>query len=430
MLLKFKVSNFGSIGGLQEFNMLCGNTRAKQDHISEIGNVRVLKNAVMYGANAAGKSKFISSIEVSQSIILSSLTSRPDIRKMYCRVDQDNKKKTSYFEYIFSVGNRFFSYGFEAVLNELRIDSEWLIELDSQLGEDRLIFQRESGNVFSFGNVFDKEAGTRLGFYASDMKNMQANTFLSEMNQKNLDENESLKIFRTIYSWFKTKLFVNHVKMPDKKSISAAGRILKGMDTDISGLSSNLISQKELENYPQNSLAYIENYLRGSASTPSQSVYITPDWVLFELGNNGLKASKLLTIHGSNNLFDIAEESSGTVNVLYLISLLTDEEDDVTYIWDGFGNSLHPKLSYRFMELLQKHNENSSRQFIVSTHEVALMTLDLYRRDEIWFIEKNDGVSSLYSLEEFKERFDKILSKAYIEGRYGALPSIKSVEGE
>ena len=422
MLLKFKVANFGSFCDLQDFSMLCGSTRAKQDHIADIENIRILKNTVMYGPNAAGKSKFIAAIGTSQSIILSSMVSQPDLRKAYCRVKPENKNADSYFEYILSVGNRFYSYGFEAVLNELRIDSEWLIELDTQLQEMNTIFQRDSGGVFEFGEVFDEETKARLKIYASDMKNMQAYTFLSQMNLKNLDDNKSLEVFRTIYSWFKNKLFVNHVKMPDKKSLSAAGNILKSLDTDISSISYNQISQKQLEQFPQRSLSFIEENLRGMVKAGKQGSLLTHDWILFELGNNGMKASKLLTIHGNNNPFEIEEESAGTVDVLRMISLLTDDEDDVTYIWDEFGSSLHPNMAYRFMELLQKHNVDSSRQFIATTHVISLMTLDLYRRDEVWFVEKDKGLSTIYSLEEFKERFDKILMKAYLEGRYGALP--------
>ncbi len=95
---------------------------------------------------------------------------------------------------------------------------------------------------------------------------------------------------------------------------------------------------------------------------------------------------------------------------------------------DEFGNAMHPLLATEFVKLFQKHNANMKNQLIISTHLLSLMTLDLFRRDEIWFVDKENGVSMIYSLEDFKERFDKKLDKAYIEGRYGALPLIKDLE--
>ena len=65
-------------------------------------------------------------------------------------------------------------------------------------------------------------------------------------------------------------------------------------------------------------------------------------------------------------------------------------------------------------------------QLIFTTHEASIMDQRLFRRDERWFIERGEqGNSRLYSLDRFKERYDKVLSKAYLEGRYGAIPAFK-----
>ncbi len=433
MLLKFKTSNFGSISDLQEFSMLCGSTRSRPDHIHEIGNVRILKNTVMYGANAAGKSAFVRAIQTSQEIVLNSIDLILNIEKKYCRVDSENNRRPSYFEYIISIGNRFFSYGFEATLSSMRLNSEWLIELSGDLSEKTVIFQRdsESKKQFEFGEDFSEDTLSRLMIYASDMKGKITKTFLSEMSSKNMEDDESLKIFREIYDWFDKKLLVNIVKMPDKKSLFSSGRIMKMLDTGISNITSNLISRKELNTYDPVMLNYVGNYLRENDEKGKQGVYIDHrNWVLFEMASDGIRASKVMTTHGGDGRYDIEEESTGTRDILRMITLLTDAEDDITYIQDEFGNSFHPELSYRFMELIQEHNLNSSRQFIVTTHEVKLMTMDLFRRDEIWFVEKKEGKSIIYSLEEFKERFDKSLYKAYLEGRYGALPVFGEMDEE
>ena len=65
---------------------------------------------------------------------------------------------------------------------------------------------------------------------------------------------------------------------------------------------------------------------------------------------------------------------------------------------------------------------------IVTTHESRLMDFDLLRRDEIWFVDKDqNGASNIYSLEEYNERFDKKIDKAYLEGRYGGVPLFTSI---
>ncbi len=425
MLLKFKVSNFRSISELQEFNMLSGSTRSKHEHIHEVGDLRILKNTAMYGANAAGKSAFVNAMEISKLFILHSIDTVTNVKKSYCRAKQENMKKSSYFEYMMSIGDKFYSYGFEVVLSEARLESEWLIELNDSLLEKNVIFQRDCGsnNEFAFGKGFTKDDLSRLNIYASDMSGKTSKMFLTEMSSKNLNECLNLRVFRNIFDWFDKKRVVNVVKMPDKKDLAAAGKILKDMDTDISNISYNLISKKELNAYDQNAINGIDQFLRESARNGRNEVFINPrDWVMFELGPNGLKVSKIRTLHGNENPFDVDEESTGTKEILLMISVLTGEDDDITYVRDEFGNGLHPNLSYRFMELFQEHNRNRSCQLIVTTHETKLMTLDLYRRDEIWFVEKDNGESVIYSLEEFRERFDKKLSNAYFDGRYGALP--------
>lgn len=94
---------------------------------------------------------------------------------------------------------------------------------------------------------------------------------------------------------------------------------------------------------------------------------------------------------------------------------------------DELERSLHPKLTFHFIELFQKLNTKKNVQLIFTTHEPSIMDYSLFRRDEIWFVERNNSNSSkLYSLDMFKERYDKKLSKAYLEGRYGAIPIFQS----
>ena len=103
--------------------------------------------------------------------------------------------------------------------------------------------------------------------------------------------------------------------------------------------------------------------------------------------------------------------------------MLLTKDEDMVFVVDELERSLHPKLTSQFLDLFDELHANDKIQLIFTTHESSIMDQNLFRRDEIWFIERDDkNLSKLYSLDRFKERYDKKLSKAYLEGRYGAIP--------
>lgn len=135
---------------------------------------------------------------------------------------------------------------------------------------------------------------------------------------------------------------------------------------------------------------------------------------------------KLKFEHGDNAMFfDIREESDGTRRMIDLIEILcaAQAKSKRTYVIDEVDRSLHPHLTHKLVETFLRLARGGETQLIVTTHASHLMDLELLRRDEIWFVDKNkSGASSLYSLEEYNERFDRKVDKAYLEGRYGAVP--------
>ena len=132
--------------------------------------------------------------------------------------------------------------------------------------------------------------------------------------------------------------------------------------------------------------------------------------------------------HGNQDiLFNLSEESDGTVRILDLLEILLSEENK-TYVVNELDRCLHPSLTYKFVELFLKLAEKKNIQLIVTTHESRLMDFDLLRRDEIWFVNKRkNGESDIYSLEEYNTRFDQKIDKAYLEGRYGGVPIFSTV---
>lgn len=147
--------------------------------------------------------------------------------------------------------------------------------------------------------------------------------------------------------------------------------------------------------------------------------------VLLKKDKNGdIKYNKLQLNHGNNDdLFEYMDESDGTRRLFDLIPLLyTNKKRSVIFI-DEIDRSLHTNLTKKFMQLFYNLTKNTSSQLIVTTHDSNLLDLDLVRQDEIWFVERQqDHSSKIYSLNKFKERFDKKIDKEYLIGRYGAIP--------
>jgi len=139
-------------------------------------------------------------------------------------------------------------------------------------------------------------------------------------------------------------------------------------------------------------------------------------------GSIGNKVYEIKLKHFDDNLFDYGEESDGTQRLWDILEVLLADKDK-TFIIDEIDRCLHPVLTYKFIKDYIRLSDNKNVQLIVTTHESRLLDFDLLRRDEIWFVEKRQtGESDIYSLEEYNERFDKKIDKAYLEGRYGGVP--------
>jgi AAA15 family ATPase/GTPase len=120
---------------------------------------------------------------------------------------------------------------------------------------------------------------------------------------------------------------------------------------------------------------------------------------------------------------DLTEESDGTRRLLNLIPRST------TLFIDEVDRSLHPMLVWKFLEFFLRWCAGCRGQIIVTTHESNLLDLDLLRRDEIWFAEKDQTAAMrLYSMADFKVRKDHEIRKHYLQGRFGAVPFLGNMD--
>ena len=156
----------------------------------------------------------------------------------------------------------------------------------------------------------------------------------------------------------------------------------------------------------------------------SISIGVNNQSFVISMENGELMADQLMMNHGNkDDLFDLYDESDGTQRLFDLIPAYEVVKDGRVILIDEVDRSFHSKLTEEFVRRYFEITEGSACQMICTTHDLNLMTLNLLRKDEIWFAERdNEHSTRLYSLSEFKTRNDKSVLNDYIQGRYGAVP--------
>ena len=447
MLINFSVSNFLSFNERQTFSMIGGKVQKKPEHLQKDKNLKLLKFAAVFGANASGKSNLVSAMQFAQELILNTFPHGTE--QDYCRIHPENKTKPSSFEFEIKIGKHYYAYGFDITINQRSIAGEWLYELPPKQPE-KLIFEREPGKGSI--RISPEYNTTELHTVATFLKTNTAKLFLQEMNENKGDlytTHPEISILRDVYHWFSEHLSINYPDYPlwrptsvvNKNNLKQLNNIITSLGLGIDTIDIVPATMEEISQYFGNNLmetGKILDDLTDSIQTAGQNEEPNPEtgviiqtpraFYILRMGEDTTtpKAEKLCFRHlGNNTLFEFNEESDGTRRMIDLIGLIFDAEsgNSRTYVIDEIDRNLHPQLTYKLIETYLSLVNRGNIQLIVTTHESHIMDLQLLRRDEIWFVEKNQsGESKLYSLENFTERFDKKVSKAYLEGRYGSTP--------
>lgn len=444
MLVKITAENFKSFEKTTELTMVSSaKIRKNNEHKVTIKRVNLLKSAVVYGANASGKSNLVEILHFMKYCVIKGIPL--EAKQMYCRNKEENASKESVFEVQIVKHNKFYAYGFSMILSQRTITGEWAYELLPG-GNAQMIFERAAGQPPQLGDKINISATDRTKFqiYADDMSDNNNSLFLSEMNRnKNISEHSKLVVFKRIFDWFSKDLVIYSPNTPitnfeyyyEADSLETVNRLIESFDTGISEVRIDKLSMEDIASkLPKEIFMDIVEEIKEKMSTGKHkgvkiSLRYNKDFYNFSMDDQqDLEITTLSLKHGNSvSDFGFSEESDGTRRLFDLMDILLKADDDMVYIIDELERSLHPKLTYRFIDLFKQFNEKKNVQLIFTTHEPAIMDQELFRRDEIWFVERNaDNCSNLYSLDKFKERYDKKLSKAYLEGRYGAIPVFKS----
>ncbi len=420
MLIEFSVGNYRSFKEPVTFSMVAANLVAKYKNLDENNvfaadkDLRLLKSAAIYGANASGKSNLARALSFMKQFMINSskeTQSTDEIGVEPFRLNTETEGKPSYFELVFLMDGIKYRYGFEATRE--RVTSEWLFYVP-KVRETKL-FERDFDTIrpsknYDADGIQQRTRSNALFLSVSAQFNVELAERILEWLTDNLNIISGLH--DRLYRDYTVKCFTNNENRSDIVNL------IKNLDLGISEI------QVDQEDFPVDSL-------------PDE----IPDELKKMIVKAGVKATSIGTEHrkfdSEGNYkylekFDLVRhESQGTQKVFALAGpLITALKKGEVLIIDEFDARLHPLISLAILEMFNSQETNSNNaQLIFITHDTNLLSNKIFRRDQIWFTEKNRyGATDLYSLAEYKIRNDATFESNYIKGRYGAIPYLGNLK--
>lgn len=427
MLIEFTVGNYRSIRDPITLNMTAADLVSKdkrldKENVFEVDDrTRLLKSAAVYGANASGKSNLIDALSFMCSFVLtSSLETRAAARigVEYFKLDSEMAEEPSLFEVAFICSGKRYRYGFE--VNKREVVSEWLFWVPTT--REATLFVREKDH-FKVSRPYAKEA---KGLVPMTRPNA---LFLSVVSQFNG------KVATELQEWFGRLEVLSGLDEMEGRWQTIKGftedryrreivDFVRRLDLGISDI------QVELERMPVPDRGSVK-----SESVPWRSH--RPEVRHFVQDEVGLQRINIRTAHhkyddegkliGTEFLNLDENESEGTKKLFSIAGLMIDVlEEGRILIVDELDARLHPLITKAIVEMFHSSTFNANNaQLIFTTHDTNLLHNKMFRRDQIWFTEKDDmGRTHLHSLVEYKVRNDTSYEKDYIKGKYGAIPFI------
>lgn len=421
MLIQFIIRNFKTFKDETKLSFLASNYDKERlsENIFEIPqfNLKLLKSAVIYGANASGKSKLIEAIDFMRELVLNSSKEsqiNEPINVEPFKLNSVSENLPSFFEIIFIIKNEMYRYGFEAT--KQKIVSEWLYHRPKT--KEVELFYREGQKFeihelkFKVKDLIENERirpNALLLSVAAFWNNKIAKKILEYFNDK-----------LNVISGLKEQNYIGYSihKLKDLKTKSKIIDLMRNADFSIDDLTPKIL---DIQSLPSDIPKEIRELIESKMKNKNAEIFDDVLTLHKKYNNNN-------QIIESTNFSMNEEESSGTRKYFALTGpiLETLKNGEVLFI-DELDAKLHPNLICKIVEIFNSSITNPlNGQLIFNTHDTNLLSSNLFRRDQIWFTEKNRyGAASLYSLSDFKTdvvRKDDNFEKNYINGKYGAIP--------
>lgn len=376
----------------------------------------ILPAAGIYGSNAAGKSNIVKAMGFMREAVTSSQARWSpqhgiDTDPHFLRVDEDSRFEVE----LVQAGVRY-RYGFSA--KRTHIVDEWLYSYPKK--RERLLFKRNTSSNFETSLEFGPHfAGDERDHRSTQRRTRHNSLYISASAQDNQPD------CLAVSHWFDKRVeiekrhwdiddygFTNHLCFTSERVKSEILGMVRAADPNISD-----IVIERTDSTPETAdLAELE---------------LSEATMQFVADNRRYKVSFAYGVGDERFLVPLHEQSDGTKHLYGLAAVLTSALmlGDVIFI-DEIESSLHTHITSQVISLFQSRVTNKvGAQLIFTTHDTNLLSADILRRDQIWFVEKDYKSSHLYSLLEFKPRNDENYETNYLRGRYGAVPHLGLIAG-
>lgn len=411
MLLEFRVGNFRSIRDVQALSLVASSDKEHADtHLEATGMAalpKAVKSAVIYGANASGKTSVLMALDYMRAVVAESATfiqpgQTYNVQRF--KLDDSYEDKPSSFEITFLQDGLRYQYAFQ--MTQVRFLSESLLVYKT--ARPTLVFSREfNGNkdVYEFGTYL---TGPKKLWEESTRSNA---LFLSTSAQLNSE------LLSPIFRW----LTFNLVFLPAQAMINA-------------DFSTALLATKEGKDTVKAFMAAADISIDEISTAERKAVHVqfnpnTAPHTIQEEREFKVPVFKHTAPKGSA-IFELMDESTGTQRLFSLAAPVLDVlRDGRILLVDELDASLHPLLVRQLIAMFHNKKINKKNaQLIFTTHDTSLLDQSIFRRDQVWFTEKDsDQATNLYPLTDFSPRKNEALEKGYLMGRYGAVPFFREL---
>lgn len=417
MLLRFGVANHLSICKRQELSFAASPLKDRQDGLlacKAVPKGAIVPAAVIYGANASGKTNLMDALSAMQKMILWSHTrGKPGrgVPREPFRLDPESLKSPSQFDVDFTIEGVRYHYGFEAT--DEAFTAEWLYVFPK--AHRRKLFERNRDGM-DFGRYL-------RGANSNIAKLTRSNSlFLSAAAQNGHEQ------LLSVYGFFQSIEFAGTMSV---SGIEASSRyvekniddrvieFLRAMNTGVVGYRKKKVQVAEEIQTIRRELG---RYLEKISGMPIEFKLGEDKLMMIELAHQGHK--------GEQVYFDLNLESAGTRQLLMILGQAYRVLDEgLLLVVDELDASLHTHACEAIIKLFCKRKTNKNgAQLITTTHDTNLMKSDVLRRDQLWFVEKtSEGATEVYPLTDIRTRKGDNVELGYLQGRYGALPSSGSL---
>jgi len=432
MLIRFSLENFMSFADKAEMSLIASKERQHGDRVAHIKkfSFRLLPIAAIYGGNASGKTNLFRAISFAKRFIVSGTQLDHFIPVEPYRLNNELSQKPSGFRFEIYIDGQIYEFGFST--DKKQVHTEWLTLLNPR--SETPLYKREMDKMVYWDASLKDDQFMQFSFQGTRSNQL----FLTNSVLQKVER------FMPVYRWFRDTLeliapdarfqdFGRFISEDNPLYASMNGALSK-LDTGITRLGGEVVPWDQLPIPDEIKSKILETLPEGSSGV----IESNDSRIVITKKKDGMTAKRLSGFHLDESekemRIEYRYESDGTRRVIDLLpAFLTLEEPKAAtkvFIIDELDRSLHTLMTRGLIEgFLSSCTDTPRGQLLFTTHDVQLMDQSLFRRDEMFVVERTaQGRSHLVAFSDFNDvRYDKDIRKSYLQGRLGGIPRIPEV---